>query len=159
MRIQSSNETKVQKEMHTLKKQLLQERNLKLDAFQKVDELTTHVYDLEDELTNIVQLPQRPQTSKPDQSRSKPQIYFLCLLFHFIQADVLMCFSDAFVHVGIDNQIAFALSTFEFSGTKSIRKNNKNRNVGFFKGSTCCAGHQFLEYFKGKNQCLRQLQQ
>jgi hypothetical protein len=53
--------------MSTLKKQLLQERNLKLDAFQKVDELTTHVYDLEDELTNIIQLPQpRPQTSKSD---------------------------------------------------------------------------------------------
>lgn len=52
---------KVSKEVNNLKKSLLQERNLKLDAFQKVDELQSHVYDLEDEITNIVHV--RPHTS------------------------------------------------------------------------------------------------
>lgn len=60
-KMQSINGTKIQKEVMQLKKNLLQERNLKLDAFQKVDELQSHVYDLEDELVNIVQA--RPQTA------------------------------------------------------------------------------------------------
>lgn len=67
-RMQNVLDSKLQKEMTTLKRQLAQERNLKLDAFQKVDDLTTQLYDLEDEITNIVQI--RPQTSK-DNTRSK----------------------------------------------------------------------------------------
>ncbi len=63
-KIQAMNDSKLQKEMTTLKKQLSQERNLKLDAFQKVDDLQTQVFDLEDEITNIVHI--RPQTSKQD---------------------------------------------------------------------------------------------
>lgn len=55
--------------MNTIKKQLTQERSLKLDAFQKVDDLQTQVFDLEDELTNIVQI--RPQTSKEGNYKSK----------------------------------------------------------------------------------------
>ena len=45
-------DTKIQKEMLTIKRQLSVERNLKLDAFHKLDELQTQVFDLEDELTN-----------------------------------------------------------------------------------------------------------
>ena len=63
-RMQSLNDIKIQRELTNLKKNLLQERNLKLEAFQRVDNLQSHVYDLEDELTNIVQVPaSRPQTS------------------------------------------------------------------------------------------------
>ena len=50
-KMQSINGNKIQKEVSNLKKNLLQERNLKLDAFQKVDELQSHLYDLEDEIT------------------------------------------------------------------------------------------------------------
>ncbi len=57
------NDKKIAKELVSLKKTLMQERNLKLDAFQKVDELQSHLYDLEDE---IISLPTRPQTSIPD---------------------------------------------------------------------------------------------
>ena len=53
------NDNKIQKEVKNLKRVLIQERNLKLDAFQKVDELQSHLYDLEDEITNV---PTRPQT-------------------------------------------------------------------------------------------------
>ncbi len=59
-RMQSMNEKKISKELVNLKKTLLQERHLKLDAFQKVDELQSHLYDLEDEIINM---PVRPQTS------------------------------------------------------------------------------------------------
>lgn len=61
-KIQSINGNKIQREVSNLKKNLLQERNLKLDAFQKVDELQSHLYDLEDEITNISQV--RPQSTK-----------------------------------------------------------------------------------------------
>ena len=65
-------DTKIQKEMLAIKRQLSVERNLKLDAFHKLDELQTQVFDLEDELTNIVQI--RPQTSK-DGNKSKLNYY------------------------------------------------------------------------------------
>jgi hypothetical protein len=61
-KIQSINGSKIQREVSNLKKNLLQERNLKLDAFQKVDELQSHLYDLEDEITSISQV--RPQSTK-----------------------------------------------------------------------------------------------
>ena len=61
-KIQSINGSKIQREVGNLKKNLLQERNLKLDAFQKVDELQSHLYDLEDEITSISQV--RPQSTK-----------------------------------------------------------------------------------------------
>ena len=57
----SLNENKIQREVSNLKKNLLQERSLKLGAFQKVDELQSHLYDLEDEITTNI--PARPQTS------------------------------------------------------------------------------------------------
>ena len=61
-KIQSINGSKIQREVSNLKKNLLQERNLKLDAFQKVDELQSHLFDLEDEITSISQV--RPQSTK-----------------------------------------------------------------------------------------------
>jgi hypothetical protein len=67
-KIQSINGNKIQREVSNLKKNLLQERNLKLDAFQKVDELQSHLYDLEDEITNISQV--RPQSTKTKSNRS-----------------------------------------------------------------------------------------
>ena len=70
-RMQSLTDNKIQKEVSSLKKNLLHERHLKLDAFQKVDELQSHLYDLEDEITNI---PTRPHTSvvpsTPSESKS-----------------------------------------------------------------------------------------
>ena len=61
-KMNSIQDAKIQREIVTIKKQLSQERSLKLDAFHKVDDLQTQVFDLEDEITNIVQI--RPQTSK-----------------------------------------------------------------------------------------------
>ncbi|KAG9493346.1 hypothetical protein GDO78_001317 [Eleutherodactylus coqui] len=40
-------QSKIRKEVKQIKSQLVQERNLKLDAFQRVDELQSQVYDLE----------------------------------------------------------------------------------------------------------------
>ncbi|KAM4771028.1 uncharacterized protein WCC33_002830 [Rhinophrynus dorsalis] len=40
-------QNKINREVKQIKSQLMQERNLKLDAFQRVDELQTQVYDLE----------------------------------------------------------------------------------------------------------------
>lgn len=64
-KMQSINDNKIQREVTNLKRNLLHERNLKLDAFQKVDQLQTHLFDLEDEMTNIAQTI-RPQTSVVD---------------------------------------------------------------------------------------------
>ena len=61
-KMQSINDMKIQREVTNLKRSLVHERNLKLDAFQKVDQLQTHVFDLEDEMTNKAQN-SRPQTS------------------------------------------------------------------------------------------------
>ncbi|XP_075779235.1 coiled-coil domain-containing protein 162-like [Pelodiscus sinensis] len=38
---------RIKKEMRQIKSQLIQERRLKLDAFQRVDELQCQIYDLE----------------------------------------------------------------------------------------------------------------
>ena len=70
-KMQTINGGKIQREVSNLKKNLLQERNLKLDAFQKVDELQSHLYDLEDEITNISQV--RPQSSF---AKSKSKHFF-----------------------------------------------------------------------------------
>ena len=77
-KIQSINGNKIQREVSNLKKNLLQERNLKLDAFQKVDELQSHLYDLEDEITNISQV--RPQSTK---TKSNRKLTFLKILNFF----------------------------------------------------------------------------
>lgn len=60
--MQFTSDNKIQKEINSLKKNLLQERNFKLDAFQKVDELQSHLYDLEDEINNYSTHCERPQT-------------------------------------------------------------------------------------------------
>ena len=62
-KMQSLSDSKIQKELNVLKKNLAQERHFKLDAFQKVDELQSHLYDLEDELTNNPINSDRPQSS------------------------------------------------------------------------------------------------
>ena len=49
-KIQILNENKIQREISKLKKTMLKEQHLKLDAFQRVDELQTTVYNLEDDL-------------------------------------------------------------------------------------------------------------
>jgi hypothetical protein len=41
------NDSRIHRELTSLRKGLMQERSLKLDAFQKVDELQSQVYDLE----------------------------------------------------------------------------------------------------------------
>lgn len=41
------NDSRIHREITSLRKGLMQERSLKLDAFQKVDELQSQVYDLE----------------------------------------------------------------------------------------------------------------
>lgn len=41
------NDMRIQKEISNLRKSLSSERNLKLEAFQRVDELQSQVYDLE----------------------------------------------------------------------------------------------------------------
>lgn len=66
-KFQSIYGTKIQKEISQLRRSLLQERNLKLDAFQKVDELQSHVYDLEDNMVNATS--SRPQTTISKASR------------------------------------------------------------------------------------------
>lgn len=66
-KMQSIYGSKIQKEISQLRRNLLQERNLKLDAFQKVDELQSHVYDLEDNMFNTTS--SRPQTSISKASR------------------------------------------------------------------------------------------
>ncbi|RMZ93268.1 coiled-coil domain-containing protein, partial [Brachionus plicatilis] len=60
-KLQSIYGNKIQKEITQLKRNLLQERNLKLDAFQKVDELQSHVYELED--NGFTGTNSRPHTS------------------------------------------------------------------------------------------------
>lgn len=72
--MQFTSDIKIQKELNSLKKNLLQERNFKLDAFQKVDELQSHLYDLEDEINNYPTYCERPQTcsiSKLQTNKSK----------------------------------------------------------------------------------------
>lgn len=66
-KLQSIYGGKIQKELTQLKRNLLQERNLKLDAFQKVDELQSHVYELEDTVLNGAI--SRPQTTNSRASR------------------------------------------------------------------------------------------
>lgn len=46
-RLRHIKEEKISKDIESVKKQLSHERNLKLDAFNRVDDLQTHVYDLE----------------------------------------------------------------------------------------------------------------
>jgi hypothetical protein len=60
--MQSLNDNKIHREVTNLKRNLLHERNLKLDAFQKVDQLQSHLFDMEDEINAISQI-NRPQTS------------------------------------------------------------------------------------------------
>lgn len=55
------NENKIQREITMLKKTMIKEQNLKLDAFQRVDELQTNVYNLEDDVKILMS---RPQTTK-----------------------------------------------------------------------------------------------
>ena len=64
-KMQSINDNRIQRELTNLKKNLSHERNLKLDAFQRVDQLQSHLFDLEDEVNAIVQT-NRPQTSITD---------------------------------------------------------------------------------------------
>ncbi|XP_048348944.1 uncharacterized protein LOC125430762 isoform X3 [Sphaerodactylus townsendi] len=47
LQIRKLQETKVKKEIHQIRTQLIQERSLKLDAFKKVDELQRQLYDME----------------------------------------------------------------------------------------------------------------
>ena len=61
-KMQSLNDNKIHREVTNLKRNLLHERNLKLDAFQKVDQLQSHLFDMEDEINAIGQI-NRPQTS------------------------------------------------------------------------------------------------
>ncbi|XP_054846477.1 coiled-coil domain-containing protein 162-like [Eublepharis macularius] len=46
-KIRQLQEKKVKKEIHQIRSQLAQERSLKLDAFQRVNELQSHLYDME----------------------------------------------------------------------------------------------------------------
>ena len=65
-RAQTQNEQRIQREILGLKKSLVQERSLKLNAFQKLDELKTHVYDMEDEVAQAAAVASRltrPHTS------------------------------------------------------------------------------------------------
>ncbi len=64
-KMQSINDNRIQRELTNLKKNLTHERNLKLDAFQRVDQLQSHLFDLEDEVNAIVQT-NRPHTSITD---------------------------------------------------------------------------------------------
>ncbi|CAF1113559.1 unnamed protein product, partial [Brachionus calyciflorus] len=68
-KMQTINGSRIQKELTQLKRSLIQERNLKLDAFQKVDELQSHVYDLEDNLLNVANT--RPQTTNSNYRASR----------------------------------------------------------------------------------------
>ena len=61
-KMQSLNDNKIHREVTNLKRNLLHERSLKLDAFQKVDQLQSHLFDMEDEINAIGQI-NRPQTS------------------------------------------------------------------------------------------------
>jgi DNA repair exonuclease SbcCD ATPase subunit len=67
-KMQSLNDFKIKRELTNLKKNLAQERNLKLEAFQRVDNLQCQVYDLEDELTNTVTAPASRAASRPQTS-------------------------------------------------------------------------------------------
>ncbi|OCT80388.1 uncharacterized protein ccdc162p.L [Xenopus laevis] len=46
-RMGQMHQNKIKREVKQMRSQMIQERSLKLDAFQRVDELQTHVYDLE----------------------------------------------------------------------------------------------------------------
>ena len=77
--MQSLNDFKIKRELTNLKKSLSQERNLKLDAFQRVDNLQTQVYDLEDELSNVVQVASRPQTGMSASKIKSKSLFFVLL--------------------------------------------------------------------------------
>lgn len=66
-KMQSINDMKIQREVTSLKRSLVHERNLKLDAFQKVDQLQTHLFDLEDEMNTLTHTV-RPQTGITDKA-------------------------------------------------------------------------------------------
>ncbi|XP_070558917.1 uncharacterized protein [Ptychodera flava] len=59
MKMNQIMQNKVRKDMGQMKKQLSHERSMKLDAFQRIDELQTQVYDYEVDY----QLPSRPHTA------------------------------------------------------------------------------------------------
>jgi hypothetical protein len=61
-RLHMINDNKIQKEVLALRKSLYTERNLKLDAFQRVDDLQSQLYDIEDEISHVI-TNTRPQTS------------------------------------------------------------------------------------------------
>ena len=60
-KIQMVNESKIQREIVHLKKTMAKEQNFKLEAFQRVDELQTNFYSLEDDMKNL--LGSRPPSS------------------------------------------------------------------------------------------------
>jgi hypothetical protein len=53
-KIQMVNENKISREISSLKKTMFKEQNLKLEAFQRVDELQTNVYSLEDDIKVLI---------------------------------------------------------------------------------------------------------
>ncbi len=59
MRLYQTTQEKARKETHQIKSRLDHERSLKLDAFQRVDELQTQVYDYEVAVSSI----SRPYTA------------------------------------------------------------------------------------------------
>ncbi len=63
-KIQMVNESKIQRKISSLKKTMIKEQNLKLEAFHRADDLQTTVYGLEDDLKALV-------TSRPSSSLVK----------------------------------------------------------------------------------------
>jgi hypothetical protein len=68
-KIQMVNENKIAREISSLKKTMIREQNLKLDAFQRVDELQTNVYSLEDDIKVLI-------SSRPPSAANKCKLKF-----------------------------------------------------------------------------------
>lgn len=73
------NDSRTQREISTLRKSLNLERNLKLDAYQRVDELQSQVYDLEavENMTTTA----RSQTTMSTFNKSKKMVKKFLIIF------------------------------------------------------------------------------
>ena len=103
-RMHMINDSKIQKEILALRKSLYNERNLKLDAFQRVDDLQSQLYDIEDEISHVI-THTRPQTSVGNTKPSKLyninidiyiQIYFKCYIKKKASAKVISALSNKY---------------------------------------------------------------
>lgn len=103
------NDSRIQKEISSLRKSLLQERTLKLDAFRLVDELQSQVYDLEAQ-ENMTVRSQNTQTSY----KSSAFIYRTEASMKYVIIRTALKILDEVVRTNVISQASSKNSSFPF---------------------------------------------